>query len=206
MYLNPNNLYEYANEMSLGDEVQVDLMDTMDDGKNIWDDYLEEKFILLMGEEVRQGNRTNATFNNVGWRKIMEGMMVETGKTYTIKQLRNKFNQLRAIHKDFKKLLSEMGVGYNAESGMIVMEDERWVRFLNVGKKFARRVVIKHFDKLSTIFGDTHATGSQVRPFTRSHPTSHVPTNMSHINSLDDTINEEGNDVQGKERTPSLEP
>ncbi|XP_059656745.1 uncharacterized protein LOC132303487 [Cornus florida] len=160
MDLNPNNLYDYANEMSLGDEVLVDMIDTTDDGKNIWDNYSEEKFILLMREEVRQGNHTYATFNNVGWRNITEGMMVETGQTYTNKQLRSKFNQLRAIHEDFKILLSETGVGYNAKSGMLVMEDERWeclTKVLKYGKKICKKGC-KHFEKLSAIFGDTHAT------------------------------------------------
>ncbi|XP_059665446.1 uncharacterized protein LOC132311539 [Cornus florida] len=135
-------------------------------------------------------------------------MIVEIGKRYTNKQLRNKFNQLRALHKDFKKLLSKTSVGYNADSGMIIMEDKRWERLTKVLKygKEIRNKGCKHFEKLSAIFGETHASGSQVHPSTRSHTTSHVPTNMAHINSLDDTMNEEGNDVEGKERTPSPEP
>ncbi|XP_059650485.1 uncharacterized protein LOC132296293 [Cornus florida] len=93
-----------------------------------WCDAYQEKFMLLMEEEVRKGNRTSTTFNPIGWTHIVDAMLVEIGKKYTKDQCKQKFNTIRALYKDCKQILSETSVGYNSETGMIELEAERWGR------------------------------------------------------------------------------
>ncbi|XP_059638609.1 uncharacterized protein LOC132280869 [Cornus florida] len=124
--------------MDVNDENMVpldDLTDITDDGKVVWDDSHIENFIILIEEKVRLGNHTSGTFNTIGWKNLVEGMRLQTGKNFTKNQLRNKFNQLRADYKDLAKLLSKIGVGYNAKTCMVILEPERWDRLIKVSSE-----------------------------------------------------------------------
>ncbi|XP_059633011.1 L10-interacting MYB domain-containing protein-like [Cornus florida] len=148
------------------------------DGKLLWDNSLTEKFCNIMEEQVRVGNRTDTTFNLNGWTTMVKEMKVQTERKFNKTQLRNKFNHLRKIYVEFNKLLSETGVGYNHETGMVVVEEERWGRLSKVitGTNKFRRHGYNHVDKMSTIFGDTYATGMHAHPSTTAPPAIILPT------------------------------
>ncbi|XP_059631062.1 uncharacterized protein LOC132273956 [Cornus florida] len=109
---------------------------------------------------------------------MVKEVKVQTGRKFNKTQLRNKFNQLRKIYIKFKKLLSETGVGYNHETGMVIVEDERWDRLSKVitGANKFHRHGYKHFGKMSTIFGDTYTTGMHTHPSTTAPPVIILPT------------------------------
>ncbi|XP_059658790.1 L10-interacting MYB domain-containing protein-like [Cornus florida] len=163
MDINVENVEQCGEYLTIEEE---GVAEVMKDGKVLWDDSLTEKFCNIMEEQVRAGNRTNTTFNPKGWTTMVKEMKVQTGIKFDKTQLRNKFNQLRTIYIEFKKLLSETGVGYNHETGMVIVEEERWGRLSKVikGTNKFRRHGYKHFDKMSTIFGDTYEEGCHVSP------------------------------------------
>ncbi|XP_059635078.1 L10-interacting MYB domain-containing protein isoform X1 [Cornus florida] len=140
------------------------------DGKKIWEEKNEKAFIDLMVEEVKKGNRNQATFSNLGWKNIIEGMKKVTRRVFTKTQLRNKFNLLRTIQKVFKYLLKQSGAHFNPTTGMVVLDDERWERLSKVIKNCKRykRKGCKQYDKLCFIFDGATASGVYAHPSTKS--------------------------------------
>ncbi|XP_059636134.1 uncharacterized protein LOC132278356 [Cornus florida] len=61
-------------------------------------------------------------------------------------------------------LKGETNMGFNAETGMVIVEKERWSRLIKVNAQYSkyRKKPCNHFDKLTTIFGGTHAAGVHV--------------------------------------------
>ncbi|XP_059627365.1 uncharacterized protein LOC132270183 [Cornus florida] len=184
-----------------------DLTENTDDGKLVWDDSHLEAFIICMEEEVYGGNRNNTTFTPNGWKNIRKGMSRRTGKNYELKQLKSKFNHLRVDYRAFMSLLGETGVGYNAETGMIVVENERWTRLIKVNSQYGkyRKKPCNHFDKLTTVFGGTHATGAHVHtsyspPILNQTPAHHEGTQSSF------DLNDDFAELGGHEFSPSPDP
>lgn len=61
----------------------------------------EETFITLLEEEVRKGDRPTTTLTNETQKNVQTKLNESTGKKFTVDQLKNKFNSLRACHKEF---------------------------------------------------------------------------------------------------------
>ncbi|KAF8390850.1 hypothetical protein HHK36_023149 [Tetracentron sinense] len=136
----------------------------------VWSTRNEDKFIILMEEEVIKANRSTTTFAKATWRRIRETLNAQTNKIYNDVQLRNKFNQLKQRQGHFKILLEESGIGYNAVTGQVTATEEEWDHLSRV-HKFVKRFKKKgcpHYDKLYTIFGDTTAIGANAHPSTQS--------------------------------------
>ncbi|XP_059670681.1 uncharacterized protein LOC132316184 [Cornus florida] len=172
MNMNVENVEQCGDSLTIEEVVEV-----TNDEKLLWDESFIEKFVNIMAEEVKANNRSGTTFSKSGWSNLVKQMNVQTGRKFGLTQLRNKFNGLRKIYTEFKKLLSETGVGYNHETGMVIVEEERWDR------------LCKHFDKMMTIFGDTYARGMHAHPSTTVPPTIILPT------PNDDDDEEEGCEV-----------
>ena len=92
----------------------------------------EEIFIDLMEEEVIKGNRSTTTFSKSAWNRILLNLCARTKKSYTDIQIRNKFNQLKQRQKDFKLLLQETGIGYNATTGQVTVLEDVWEKLMLV--------------------------------------------------------------------------
>ncbi|XP_062075404.1 uncharacterized protein LOC133779460 [Humulus lupulus] len=140
------------------------------DEASVWTQKHEEIFIELMEEEVLKENKNTTTFTKQSWKYIKEELCGRAKRNYNDMQLRNKYNQLKQKHKDFKSLLKETGMGYNAMTGEVSATDEVWDKLIRVNKsaKRFRKKCCKFYEKLCTIFGDTTATGSNAHPSTRS--------------------------------------
>ncbi|XP_059635140.1 uncharacterized protein LOC132277318 [Cornus florida] len=183
----------------VGEEIE-DLTDNTGDGKLVWDDSHIEAFIICMEEEVNAGNRNNTTFSPNGWKNIRKGMMVRTGKNYVPKQLKSKFNHMRVDYKAFVSLLGETSVGYNAEMDIVIIENERWTRLIKYQKK-----PCNHFDKLTTIFGGTHATGAHVHTSYSPSILNQAPAHHEGTYTSFD-LNDDFAELGRHEFTPSPEP
>ncbi|XP_059650162.1 L10-interacting MYB domain-containing protein-like [Cornus florida] len=197
MDMNNDNVEQYPSRdiHSLDGENGEDVVVIEQADAAVWCDAHQEKFMFLMEEEVGKGNRTDMTFNPIGWTHIVDAMLLETGKKYTKDQCRQKFNNIRALYKDCKQILSETGVGYNSETGMIELEAERWVRLCKVlkhGKKIKKQGC-KNYEQMVRIFGNTHATGKHVYPSTKP-PKPHQVLTMPQVATHEAQIhNTEGN-------------
>ncbi|XP_062079451.1 L10-interacting MYB domain-containing protein-like [Humulus lupulus] len=176
------------------------------DEASVWTQKHEEIFIELMEEEVLKGNKNTTTFTKQSWKYIKEELCGRAKRNYSDMQLRNKYNQLKQKHKDFKSLLKETGMGYNAVIGEVSATDEVWDKLIRVNKsaKRFRKKCCKFYEKLCTIFGDTTATGSIAHPSTRSpsnddDATSISPSTMNEESGFD----EDGNKRRGKSTATS---
>ena len=82
-------------------------------------------FVDLMDEEVAKGNQLTITFTKTSWNYIRSQLNTSMGYNYSHDQLENKFNKLRQIYKDFKKILSDMTEnGWDPLLGTINLEEE----------------------------------------------------------------------------------
>ncbi|XP_062089184.1 L10-interacting MYB domain-containing protein-like [Humulus lupulus] len=173
------------------------------DEASIWTQKHEEIFIELMEEEVLKGNKNTTTFTKQSWKYIKEELCARAKRKYSDMQLRNKYNQLKQKHKDFKSLLKETGMGYNAVTGEVSATDEVWDKLTRVNKfaKRFRKKGCKFYEKLCIIIGDTTATGSNAHPSTRS-PSNDGDNNDDDATSISpSTRNEEsGFDDDGSKR------
>ncbi|KAF4357000.1 hypothetical protein F8388_011016 [Cannabis sativa] len=151
-----------------GTDSEVVIIDNSE--ASLWPEKHEEIFIELMEEEVVKGNKNTTTFTKQSWKRIKEELCAQAKRSYTDKQLRNKYNLLRQKHKDFKSLLKETGIGFSVPTGQVTAPDELLDRLIQVNKsakKFRKKGCVL-YGKLCTIFGDTTATGSNAHPSTRS--------------------------------------
>ncbi|KAF4401527.1 hypothetical protein G4B88_001721 [Cannabis sativa] len=118
--------------MMAGTDSEVVIIDNSE--ASVWPEKHEEIFIELMEEEVVKGNRNTTTFTKQSWKRIKEELCAQAKRSYTDKQLRNKYNLLRQKHKDFKSLLKETGIGFSVETGQVTAPDELWDRLIRVNK------------------------------------------------------------------------
>ncbi|XP_062086055.1 uncharacterized protein LOC133792154 [Humulus lupulus] len=91
-----------------------------------------------MEEEVLKGNKNTTTFTKQSWKYIKEELCARAKRNYSNMQLRNKYNQLKQKHKDFKSLLKETGMGYNAVTGEVSATDEVWDKLIQVNNPSTR--------------------------------------------------------------------
>ncbi|XP_050939356.1 L10-interacting MYB domain-containing protein-like [Cucumis melo] len=153
-------------QLCVDDVVEIDELK----GEGPWSNKSETLFVDLMDEEVAKGNRPTTTFTKTSWNYMRSQLIASAGYNYSHDQLKNKFNKLRQMYKDFKKILSDMtGNGWDPLLGTINLEEEQWNELFKVNKraKKFRKSGCPHYEKLVRIFGDTTATGVNACPSTR---------------------------------------
>ncbi|KAL2904215.1 L10-interacting MYB domain-containing protein [Bienertia sinuspersici] len=171
-------------------------------GVGVWNENIESYLISLIEEEVKRGNRPTTTLTKQAWRTVKQKLKEKTKKEYSQEQLKNKYNQLRQRWKDFSKLLEETGIGYNPVTYQLSAEDVVWKRLYEKHKsaKTFRKKGCKHFDKLSTIFGDTTATGAS------SHPSTISPSESENENDTDGEGGDSRKQCEEGPKTKKLKP
>ena len=112
------------------DVIEVQKDDIKNDGP--WNLKSESVFIDLMDEEVTKQNKPTTTFTKKSWAFMREQLKEKFGYDYTLEQLRNKFNQLRTVYRDFSKLLKETGVGWDPIKYTVTAKDDVWKRLYKV--------------------------------------------------------------------------
>ena len=113
------------------------------EGKNgaPWPEKNLSIFIGLMEEEVKKNNRPTTTFTKIFWAYMKEQMKKETGFGYTHDQLKNKFNQLRAVYRDFKKLVTSTGAGWDPALKNVVLSPKTWESKIKVQSEATFRYI-----------------------------------------------------------------
>lgn len=166
-----------------------DLENEFDD-KAYWPKPVEDHFIHLLYEEAKKGLQTN-NLDKTEWASIEKQLFDKFGKRYNRDKLRQKYNRLRKIHREFTKLISHTGMGWDPNTNTVQASDEVWASYLKKNK-FASRFRSKgcpHYDLLGLIFNYTTATGHMQCASTHSPPDSDAerelendfPTNGAHV-------------------------
>ncbi|PPE01705.1 hypothetical protein GOBAR_DD01287 [Gossypium barbadense] len=98
----------------------------------MWDKRLTEKFCDICIKEILKGNRPGTHFTKDGWLKIMTNFKKETGKSFSQRQLKNRWDALKKEWKAWKKLKGEdTGLGWNLIKRTVDASDDWWERKLD---------------------------------------------------------------------------
>ncbi|TQE14380.1 hypothetical protein C1H46_000299 [Malus baccata] len=149
-----------------------DFENDLDDKAN-WPKPIEDYFISLLYEETKKGLQTNTLEKNQ-WDAIDMKLFDKYGKRYTREKLKQKYNRLRKIHREFAKLVNHTGMGWDPVANTVQASDEVWAAYIKKNK-FASRFRSKgcsHYEVLGQIFNNTTATGQMQYASTNSPPNS----------------------------------
>ncbi|MBA0875630.1 hypothetical protein Goshw_013178 [Gossypium schwendimanii] len=93
--------------------------------KAMWDKRLTEIFCDLCIKEILEVNRPDTHFTKVGWLKIKVNFETKTGKTYSQRQFKNRWDALKKEWKTWKKLKGEdTDLGWNLIKGTVDTSDD----------------------------------------------------------------------------------
>ena len=98
-----------------------------------WNHKEEKVLVELMVEQVKKGNRPTTTFSTKAWNEIIDEFYRRTGNKYTKSQFVNKFNKLRLVYREFKKLRDiPTGFGWDPVTKTVTAPDDVWDHYLKV--------------------------------------------------------------------------
>ncbi|PPS03350.1 hypothetical protein GOBAR_AA17315 [Gossypium barbadense] len=134
--------------------------------KAVWDKRLTETFCDICIKEILKGNRPSTHFTKDGWLKIMINFEKETGKAFSQRQLKNRWDALKKEWKAWKKLKGEdTGLGWNPIKRTVDASDDWWESRLKVvpeAQKFRTSGIDPEFEgKLDQMFMGIVATGDK---------------------------------------------
>ena len=110
--------------------ITTEIIDVEDAGT--WRGNIEKIFINIMVNEV---NKDNMDSTNT-WRRILLEVNSQGKINFNLKQLKQKFNRLRAMHREFSDLLKHARFGWNAETNMVHALKETWQNYIWVKTTF----------------------------------------------------------------------
>jgi hypothetical protein len=92
-----------------------------------WDNSeMTKLFCNIVIEEIDAENRPLGTLNARGYKNLGEKFLARTGKNYTQKQLKNRWDNLKILYNFCKSLWSKSGLGRDPDTGLVVVDDEWW--------------------------------------------------------------------------------
>ena len=77
---------------------------------------IEKIFIDIMVNEVNKSNMNSGTFSTNAWRRILLEVNSQGKRNFNLKQLKQKFNRLRAMHHEFSDLLKHIVFGWDVKT------------------------------------------------------------------------------------------
>ncbi|MFQ6664032.1 hypothetical protein Gotur_031287 [Gossypium turneri] len=122
------------------------------------DKRLTEIFCDICIKEILKGNRPGTHFTKDGWLKIMTNFENETGKAFSQRQFKNRWDALKKEWKAWKKLKGEdTGLGWNPIKRTVDASDDWWET-----QKFRTSGIDPEFEgKLDQMFIGIVATGDK---------------------------------------------
>ncbi|XP_026432961.1 L10-interacting MYB domain-containing protein-like isoform X2 [Papaver somniferum] len=146
--------------------------DNVDDIRT-WPQYIVDYFVQLVHDEAKNGLQTT-TLEKKKWGEIDNALFAKFGKRYSIPKLKAKFNRLRIEHREFARLVSDTGMGWDPVANTVTASDDAWKRYLKKypGAKSFRKKGLDNYYMLGEIFNSTTASGSMSNASTRSPPDS----------------------------------
>ncbi|XP_057447845.1 uncharacterized protein LOC130739537 [Lotus japonicus] len=126
-----------------------------------WDQYITRALLKLCMEEIRKSGKPGIAYKAKKWEEIREDFGKQTNRDYTVKQLKNRMDNLRTDWVTWKQLKGkETGLGWNNQSGTIEADATWWDAKINENSKYAkfRYNGLEFHDELEFIFGETVAT------------------------------------------------
>ncbi|KAF8408718.1 hypothetical protein HHK36_004783 [Tetracentron sinense] len=189
-------------------------MSSNESGRANWSNEVKKTYIDLCIEQVHLGNRPGSTLKPAAWKKVVKEFNLKTGLNYDQRQLKSRWDAMRKKYAEWVKLSSLTGIGYNATTHRITMDDKRWEEHLKVNPdaRVFRTNSLQFPEDMVTLFGGRAATGSAAwAPSSMSLPDdtsqqsleSHTPS-LGEYNTSVDTQHDGGDDVGLEERMNDL--
>ncbi|XP_054809519.1 L10-interacting MYB domain-containing protein-like [Prosopis cineraria] len=127
----------------------------------MWTDPIVKALIDILVEEVQKGNMPNGVFHSRTWTSMTARLNSVTNCSFNVKQLKQKVNRLRSMHREFTLLLKHTGFGWSAETNTVTASEEVWQNYLQAHEKAAqfRKKGCDHYKLLGIIFNRSTATG-----------------------------------------------
>ncbi|XP_010233300.1 L10-interacting MYB domain-containing protein-like [Brachypodium distachyon] len=90
-------------------------------------------------EQVQLGNRTTKFLSATGYKNLVADFNAQTGRNYERKQLKNRWDDLKAIYSAWVFYnIKATGLGWNEETQTIIADDEQWVELIKPIKAFRK--------------------------------------------------------------------
>ncbi|KAH1031957.1 hypothetical protein J1N35_044131 [Gossypium stocksii] len=162
----------------------------------MWDKRLTEIFCDICIKKILKGNKLGTHFIKDGWLKIMTTFEKETGKTFSQKQLKNRWDALKKEWKASKKLKGEdTGLGWNPIKRTVDASDDSWESRLKVlpeAQKFRTSGIDPEFEgKLDQMFMAIVATANNMSQATSSLTSFMDPYGIPQAIKVLDSLSEE---------------
>ncbi|XP_054800480.1 L10-interacting MYB domain-containing protein-like isoform X2 [Prosopis cineraria] len=103
----------------------------------MWTDPIVKALIDILVEEVQKGNMPNGVFHSRTWTSMTARLNSVTSRSFNVKQLKQKVNRLRSMHREFTLLLKHTGFGWSAETNTVTASEEVWQNYLQAQEKAA---------------------------------------------------------------------
>ncbi|KAK9033686.1 hypothetical protein V6N11_049872 [Hibiscus sabdariffa] len=134
--------------------------------KAVWDRRLTVIFCDICIKEILNGNRPGTHFKKEGWIKIVKNFENETGKPYTLRQLKNRWDLLKKEWKLWKKLKEkDTGLGWDHMKGTIDASEDWWesrLKMVPEAQRFKSAGIDPEVEgKLDQMFRGIVATGDK---------------------------------------------
>lgn len=98
----------------------------------VWPEPIIKTYIEIMVDEVTKGNMQNGVFHPRVWNSMKDKLNSMTNRSFSVKQIKQKFNRLRTKHREFSLLLQHTGFGWDAETNTVTASEEVWQAYIRV--------------------------------------------------------------------------
>ncbi|RVX02399.1 hypothetical protein CK203_028409 [Vitis vinifera] len=122
------------------------------------------------------------------WRRILLEVNSQGKINFNLKQLKQKFNRLRAMHREFSDLLKHARFGWNAETNMVHALKETWQNYIwaHLYAKIFHSKGCPNFNLLGLIFNPSTAIGAL------HYSSTQDPPNTDNKDEMDDNLEHGG--------------
>jgi hypothetical protein len=124
----------------------------MDRSHANWNENTTKTFLDLCIAEKEKLNYNNKGLTKIGWQNLYRNFKSETGRTYDIKQLQNKFNGLKGMFNLWKKLKDKSGGRWDNKTKTITCDADWWENEIAVSADF----VLLYFNDFKSLLYFRH--------------------------------------------------